>query len=143
MLCTLPEPAIISRKRPTLPCIHQHKASPNSFGLAQENSRLLLARYALHHLNKVSSTTSTSRREEVSISNSLLASQTRQPHHTSDAGPTSTSDSQPETNMVGTLRRHSNNAVTRTQPKASQVYTTIAIRVQKLCHTECLKIGAA
>ncbi len=112
----------------TLPCSRQSRTLLNPFGLAY-SSRPVLPCYAHGRLNKVNSTPRSTQRGEGSVS--LLASQTRQPHHTSDSGPASTSaETRPAKEMVGTLRSHSNNAVTRTPQKPPQVpliYTTIGI----------------
>ena len=98
-----------------------------------------LLRYGQYNLNDVSSTRCHSQKEEGSAS--LLATQNRLPHQTSDSGaPSTSSESRPDS-MVGTLRSHSNNAVSRTPPKAPRVFPifyhaqhyTFTIEVFVLC----------
>jgi len=111
----------------SIPCLHRNSNCKPFFGLVQGNSRPVPARYSQARSNEVSTTPCSSQREEGSVS--LLTSQSRQPYHTSDSGPTSTSsETRPTYSMVGSLCSQSNNAVTRSPHKAAQVISYFTMR---------------
>ena len=119
MILKMPAPAADFSFDLRASCSCRHKTSPYT-GLVHRCFRApVLLRYGQFDLNDVNSTRCYSQKEEGSAS--LLTTQNRLPHQTSDSGAPSTSSESRSESMVGTLRNHSNNAVARTPPKAPRV----------------------